>query len=94
MNYNLNQWAAAGKIDPYNGGKLIAKIASLVLIADNLGEKQIAESMPRAWGPAGGPSEAVAQAGPACGAGPRAGRPLRRWVRIRLSSHPPAPAGP
>uniref|UniRef100_A0A7S1J168 glucan endo-1,3-beta-D-glucosidase n=1 Tax=Eutreptiella gymnastica TaxID=73025 RepID=A0A7S1J168_9EUGL len=45
MNYNLNQWAAAGKIDPYNGGKLIAKIASLVLIADNLGEKQIAQTL-------------------------------------------------
>jgi len=30
VHYNLSRWAAQGMIDPYNGGKLIAKLATLV----------------------------------------------------------------
>jgi len=39
VHYNLSRWAAQGMIDPYNGGKLIAKLATLVQIADALGDK-------------------------------------------------------
>eukprot|EP00667_Euglena_gracilis_P004439 EG_transcript_4461 len=45
MDYDLNQWAAQGMIDPYNGGKLIAKMATLVQIAHELGEKTIAQNL-------------------------------------------------
>ena len=45
MNYDLNQWAAQGMIDPYNAGKLIAKQATLVQIADVLKQKTVKDTM-------------------------------------------------
>uniref|UniRef100_A0A7S4G0Z3 glucan endo-1,3-beta-D-glucosidase n=1 Tax=Eutreptiella gymnastica TaxID=73025 RepID=A0A7S4G0Z3_9EUGL len=43
--FDLAPDAANGMIDPYNAGKLLARMARLALIADSTGEKKILESL-------------------------------------------------